>query len=362
MKSLRIFTALFSLCFLSNSFACTGFFLEGSSNALVAKTLDWIFDQGKIYINKRNMHKTAGLVGDQKAATWTSKYMSITLSQDGREFPWEGLNEKGLSVNVFQLIHSVVPEASNPLPAVEVTQWIQYILDTSANVSEAVQNAKKVRISQTMREEAGYQPETTAHYMVCDASSQCAIFEYNNGELDIYEKGKNLAVSALTNNRYEQSLQYYYEHLDDMNDVGNTKSNSLDRFVRAAHWSRNALRYDTTEVSAAFRALRNVAQYNPQMSTQWSMVFELKEQKVHISTARAKALKHITLNQFNPSCLSPVKTLDINSRLSGNLTMEDFNDYSKVENQALLNENALLSFKLKKIMGDYPSTMTRCIE
>lgn len=366
MKHLRIFF-LFIFFFLSFSgYACTGFFVQGSSHPIVAKNLDWMFEQGYIYINKRNVEKRAALIGKQNGVQWVSKYMSLTLTQDGIDFPWEGMNEAGLTVNVFQLPHSLVPFPSDPRPAIEVTQWIQYILDTSKNVNEAIQNAQTVRVSQTARENSdSYGPETTAHYLVCDVTSKCAVFEYIDRELKIYETGKNLPYPALTNNTYESSLNYLSSHLIDKENLDSSKTASFDRFVRATFWSENFQNYKKfgkTEVEYAFRGLQNVSQYYPYMTTHWSMVFELDSQTLNVKTSRAPALKSIHLKQFNPSCTEPAQVLNVNTIVAGNVSTTAFQNYSDAYNQALLNQNDLLSEALKLEMGQYHSIMTRCLE
>jgi penicillin V acylase-like amidase (Ntn superfamily) len=87
-----------ALLYVSTALPCSTFFDSGSEEAVVAKNLDWNSGDGLMFINKRNVRKKGALVGSEIAAAWTSKYMSLTLTETGLEFPWEGLNEKGLSV------------------------------------------------------------------------------------------------------------------------------------------------------------------------------------------------------------------------------------------------------------------------
>jgi len=75
------------------------------------------------------------------AVKWASRYMSVTFTESGREFPWEGLNEAGLSVNIMNLAGSSFPPPSNPRLVINTVQWVQYILDTSSNVDEATLKA-----------------------------------------------------------------------------------------------------------------------------------------------------------------------------------------------------------------------------
>lgn len=114
--------------------------LPQSPNHVLAANMDWATPQGLILISKRDVQKTSALIPvPQVPLTWTSTYMSLTFTETGREFPWEGINEKGLVVNLLQLPKTELPQP-NSLPAINGLQWVQYILDTSWGSSESVQH------------------------------------------------------------------------------------------------------------------------------------------------------------------------------------------------------------------------------
>ena len=71
-----------------------------------------------------------------KPFTWTSRFGSLTFNQYGREFPSGGINEKGLVVELMWLDDTryPAPDGRGELPTL---QWIQYQLDTAANVDDA---------------------------------------------------------------------------------------------------------------------------------------------------------------------------------------------------------------------------------
>jgi len=359
MKLLYTFGVLIFTFFISNGYACTGFFIQGVTDPIVAKTLDWSFDHGLIYINKRNIEKKSGLIGNQKGMVWTSKYMSLTLTQDGRDFPWEGMNEKGLVITSFALDETILPSASDSLAAIEPTQWIQYLLDTSATLNEAIVNAKKIRPSDPVRESEDYW--NPGHYFVCDINSECAVFEYLLGQLVIHRSNKTLPYFALTNDIYEKSVEYFKTHAT--NNLSKLSTSSLDRFVRAVSWSQHFFNYNQpydnqSEINYAFSGLSNVSQN----TTHWRMVFNLSKKTMYLITTKAPIKKMINLQHFNPSCLEPVKILNVNSYFPEELSADDFKDYSDHDNQNLINKSSLLSVKLKKLLGEYPKTMTRCLE
>src|SRR5579859_3343763 len=115
MKQLCIFSICLAF-FADAAYACTTFFVHGSADAVVAKNLDWPSGGGAIYINKRNVRKVAAFIRASTPLTWTSKYKSLTYTETGRDFPWEGINEAGVAVHMLELSSSVVPPANDPRP------------------------------------------------------------------------------------------------------------------------------------------------------------------------------------------------------------------------------------------------------
>ena len=219
MKTLIHLTVVIVFLLPQFVFACTIFLVSNSRDAVVARNRDARDGYGLAFINKRNVRKEAALVGLQPALVWTSKYMSVTFSGLGRDFTGDGMNEAGVSASI--LAHSeggVVPPLSDPRPAIIRSQWIQYILDTSGSVVEAIQQAQKTRLIRN-----GAQ----VHYLVCDSSSQCVTFEYLNGNLVIHT-GANLPYPVLANSTYSQSLNYFADlisHEDPYTILNNQRGN-----------------------------------------------------------------------------------------------------------------------------------------
>lgn len=98
MKNVLILLLLF---FTTNAISCTTFVLKNSNNLVFGRNLDWFSDNGIVVINKLNIKKTALVFPPEKPVTWTSRYGSITFNQFGKEFPFGGINEKGLVVELM---------------------------------------------------------------------------------------------------------------------------------------------------------------------------------------------------------------------------------------------------------------------
>lgn len=330
--------------------ACTAFFLTGSPDSVVAKTLDWFEGRGLIFVNKRDILKHALA---EISFHWKSRYMSLTLTQTGREFPWEGMNEAGLSVNVLELAESLAPPPEDPLPMLEQTQWIQYILDTSATLREAELAARKVRVG----------PTTTVHYFVCDSGGSCGVFEYLGGGLVIHA-GRDLPFPALANDPYESSVRYFRRLIGSEGPLPILRGSSpasLDRFARAALWSESLGATPGGEIRQAFAGLGNVAEATSDLRTYWRMVFALGHQDAYVSTLDAPGIKLVHLGSFDPSCASGTLMLDINSRAGGDVTRH-FQPYSPSANLALVESSRHLRPAEKTAIEIYPEAWTRCQE
>ncbi len=278
-------------------YPCTVFLLPESPDRVMALNMDWPSGTGLIYINKRNVHKQSAFVGTpQVALQWISKYMSITFTQTGLEFPWEGMNEKGVSALLLESSTAILPPTTDPRPAINGIQWVQYILDTSATTAEAVANAQATRVTGSFG--------ALQHYFVCDASGSCASFDYINGSL-VIKQGTTLPYAALTNNPYSQSRQNLTSLLASYTPsqiLALPATDSLTRFAKAALLSSEYLPQEE-EISYAFGALNVVAEPD----TQWKIAFSLANLSVQYTTRTATYVKYIDLQQFDPGCTSGVK-------------------------------------------------------
>lgn len=285
---------------------------------MFGKNYDWMVGDGLVFVNKRDVSKSASLEGTNPAR-WVSRYGSVTFNQYGRENPSGGLNEAGLVIELMWLDETQYP-AEDSRPALDVLEWIQYQLDTSATVAEVIENSEKVRISSLVR----------LHYLVNDKAGNSATIEFLNGKM-VAHHGEALPFSTLTNDTYERSLNY-----SKATAVERARGNgSLERFTRAA---RKADEFGKTEraeaqaINYAFEILDNVAQGN---YTQWRIVYDQKRHKIHFRTLQAPQIKTIDAKAFDYSCGSIVKILDMNAKAAGDVTAK-FTDYTRKANRELI--------------------------
>lgn len=304
---------------------CTTFCFRDGGDWVYGRNYDWNIGYCLITVNKRGAAKTA--FTENNPAKWISKYGSITFNQYGREFPLGGMNETGLVIECMWLRQTQYPHPDSRAELTEL-QWIQYQLDNCASVDEVIASDKTVRI--TSRDMA------PLHFLVCDAKGQAAAVEFLGGKMVVYRKGKNLPVSALANNTYEQSKQLL-ETMDNKKQTGaySSAGYSLNRFIRAA---RGVREWDPgthgSPVGYAFKLLKQVTVSR----TMFSIVYDVKNRRIYYRTKDDSTIRFFNFNGFSFDCRTPVKIRDISLKGKGDETAS-FTDYTFDANLDLIRKS-----------------------
>lgn len=290
MKYKLIITALLFLFAIEIGFGCTTFLIkDSSSNISFGRNFDFPIGQGHIHINYRNMEKSSFIRPPEKPFTWISKYGSVTFNQAGKEFPYGGINEKGLVIEQMWLQEAKYPAPDDRYGLSEL-QWIQYQLDNSATVKEVIDSDTAIRIS--------YMATSYLHFLVSDSKGNDATIEYINGKMVVHQ-GSELPYSILSNCLYQNSLSYKSSiNKSDTIQYNNWTKNSSGRFVKVANLIDN---YNGTSniVDYSFLILENVSQPN---NTQWSIVYDIKNLHIHYKSSLNPARQTIDLNLLDFSC------------------------------------------------------------
>ena len=339
------------LClFLNQTFACTTFCLVGKGEVLFGRNYDWTIGDALVLANKRGVAKTATIIDSDNGAKWISKYGSVTFNQYGRENPTGGMNEMGLVVEQMWLSDTEYPKV-DARPAVGSQEWIQYLLDNSATTSEAIKNAEGMRIESDVK----------VHYLINDKAGNTASVEFLKGTMAVHT-GANLATPTLTNDTYDDSLNYA-KHPD----AAKANSNeSLDRFTRAVKKTKDFDKRslgDQQAVAFAFDVLSDVAQKNPTDTwTQWSIVYDQKRGRIYFRTLQSPQIKSVDTAVFDYACGSPLKMFDMNANESGDVTAK-FTDYTRKANRDLIERSFNGTSFLKSVtamerfyMASYPES------
>jgi penicillin V acylase-like amidase (Ntn superfamily) len=200
MRRILVLTLFLILLYSVPVAACTTFAVTDSRGDIpfVGKSYDWGTQAAMVVANMKGITKKAfpvssGLLDPNKTYTpkvWRSQFNSITFAQYGRDIPISGMNDQGLVVETMELDlsydYGYVPEDATQY--ISSIQWVQYILDNFASVTDFLNEPKDYAIvSLTIY----------AHFMVCDPT-QCAAVEFGTPDTYVIKKSNvPLNVTAL---------------------------------------------------------------------------------------------------------------------------------------------------------------------
>lgn len=323
----RIFALLlFSFIYIQSVHACTTFFICKKGEMIFGRNYDWVSGSGMVCTNQRGLQKTSLSTDDGPAISWVSTYGSITFNQWGKEFPMGGMNERGLVVELMWLDETQYPKPDSR-PSVDCLQWIQYQLDRSATINDVIATDAVLRIAST-----GTAP---LHYLIADATGHAAVIEFLNGKMVVH-KDADLPVAALTNSIYKES-----QAKTAINTAPSFADGSLERFATACSMVNRFEKQDINIpiVDYAFDILATVAQPN----TQWSIVYDLKNKKIHFRSSDFGQIKIVDFSQFDFSCTTKPKTFAINQKQQGDVSGL-FQPFTAEANRAVLEKTARESY------------------
>ena len=341
-----IFCIIF-ICLVSKTGqSCTTFCLDHGDQPVFGRNYDWMVEDGLVIINKRGVTKTAKSGPQDKLLTWTSKYGSATFNQYGREFPMGGMNEAGLVVETMMLNETEYP-LPDSRPAIEILQWIQYQLDNFSTIEEVIASDLHIRIK-------AYGGSPGCHFLICDRSGNCATIEFIGNKL-VYHTKEKMPVKTLTNSIYAELISFWEKDKTPLPD----KYRSVERFIRAATMVKN---YDPKKtenpIDFAFKILRDVAN---ESLTQWSIVYDIADLSIYFRTLENQRIRYFSLKSFDFSCATPVKVLDVNADLSGDITAK-FIDYTYQINRNLIRDAFRETYFLSHLPDHVLDTHSRYAE
>ena len=327
-KIIFLLSLLFVSLIVYPSHACTAFSIKKGNTIFYGENFDWHVKDGLVVVNKRGVKKTPLVFGakGQTIASWVSKYGSITFNTLGREYLHGGMNSKGLFVTGLILKHSQYPPIDSR-PVVTHAQYKQYFLDNCATVEEVMSTQSKIRVYARNQ-------NYPVHFFIGDTTGQCAVIEYLDGKMVIH-KGDRLKVNVLSNSEYEYAVDYLMEHKEFGGDkeVSKSRTNSLDRFVRAATMVQSYYsKPSSSSVDYGFDILASVAQKD---RTVWRIVYDVVNMRIYFRTLLNTKLQYINMKSFDFSCDTPSMVFDLNNTLSGDVS-NYFKEYTQEVNQAFI--------------------------
>lgn len=223
--------SLFSFAALSSpTQACTRAVLKtDEGTVLTGRSMDWVQDIGNnLWAFPRGMHRD-GAAGP-KSLKWESKYGSL-ITTIYEVATVDGINEKGLAINVLYLAESDYGTVGDK-PPMCISMWGQYVLDNFATVEEAVRDLEK----EPFRLVAPVLPNGSpahGHLAITDATGDSAIFEYIDGKLVIHHGPQYTVMTNSPEYSQQLALNRYWEGVGGTTFLPGT-SRASDRFARAS--------------------------------------------------------------------------------------------------------------------------------
>ncbi len=307
---------------LQSASACSTFVFKGPRGELLfGRNLDFPSQHGHIEVNLRGVQKRAFTMPGTPGFAWVSRYGSISLNQNGRDFPYGGMNEAGLVIEQMWLRETVYPDADGRGELMEL-QWIQYQLDTAATVEDVIASDAVVRISRDSF--------TPLHFLVADAKGSVAAIEFLDGVM-VAHRGADLPHAVLTNCRYADSLRYLEAKTANATTYFNDWTrNSSGRFMTAVGAMEDFPARRNRQVPHAFEILRLVSQGS---GTKWSVVYDIRQKEIHIMTLGNRTVRKLRMNEFR---FDPAQTPLYQDIQASSLRRRDFKPWNAAANMALI--------------------------
>ena len=156
--------------------------------------------------------------------------------------------------------------------------------------------------------------DTVDHYLVCDRSGDCAAVEFLDSKT-VFHTGDAMPVKTLTNHAYQKAVQAWQAKRL-------RGDNSLERFGIAADRVTGFQPGEAQQaVDYAFEILdRASGQATGGSPTQWSIVFDAQNLRVHFRTSRNSQIRSLNFAKLNFDCGSQIRMLDVHAPLSGDIS------------------------------------------
>lgn len=293
LKLMAVFIACLQT--MNSAYPCSAIYRKTASDKLqMGANFDWNTRGGIAFLSPRQQAKSARMivVGKGRPAKWVSRYASLTLSQFGRDYPMQGINEAGLAGAV--LMAPAQYPANGPEGNITENLWLQYQLDRFTTVSEVVLHAADFGI---------HKISADLHWILCDKTGECAAIEFIDGRPHIY-KSRDERHNILTNSPYAPAWQSYLDWSSSSRPLPQGYQ-SLARFIRLA-FSQSNPNLKTIEDTLDDVALAGF--------TAWQTVFDLSTQSLKVRV-EGGSWEGITFDFLNLNCSENLPLYELGSGL-----------------------------------------------
>ena len=313
LKALFFVVAFLALCGVNKADACSRILYVGDTTQtanenvlrIVGRSLDWKTPiPTNLYVYPRGMKKQGNNIPG--SVTWTSKYGAVyAVGYDGGIT--EGMNEKGLVINGLFCKGTVYDNSTTVgRPGMSLAMFVGWLLDLNATTPEVVKVLKEHNFNISG---ATFDSGTVSalHWGITDAEGRCAVVEFDNGNINVYE-GQD--IPALTNDPSFPSMNAindYWVKVGGVNMLPGTVK-SPDRFVRGYFFQGHVEK--TNDADLGFSIIRSILMnvsvpylYTAEStepnvsSTQWRSFANLRDKRYYFDIVTNPGVFYIDLNK-----------------------------------------------------------------
>lgn len=298
--------------------ACSRILYVGQDNLrIVGRSLDWktpiptnlyVYPAG---IAKRS-HSKPG------AIEWVSKYGAVyAVGYDGGIT--EGMNEKGLVISGLFCKNAIYETDSiTNRPPMSLAMFVGWLLDLNATTPEVVKCLRERNFSISGSTFDGG-TVSALHWGVTDAEGRCAIFEFVDGNINIYEAQDMPAMTNDPNYPQMTAINDYWTKIGGGNMLPGTVK-SPDRYVRGYYFDTHVDKTGDADLGFAIcrSILKNVSvpylyevESEPNVSsTQWCSFANIRDRRYYFDIVTNMGVFYIDLNKCNLRPGASVMKLD----------------------------------------------------
>lgn len=329
----------------STAMACTGITIKPKDGSIIfARTLEFAIDlKSNIIVMPRGKEFVGTAPGNKPGLHWKTKYGVVGTNAFDLPVTMDGLNEKGLHVGLFYFPGFATYQDPKP-EEIEKTlaPWELgcYLLGSSANVREAVDAAKNVRVANVVQKDMGFVPPV--HYVVTDAAGTSIVLEPIDGKLKVFAN----PLGVMSNS---PSFDWHMTNLSNYVNISSKNLSQVDlagkeihglgqgsgmlglpgdftppsRFVRAVAFSKSALPVDTAKegVLQAFHLLNQFdipngaargLEHGKEVAdrTIWTSAADLKNLRYYFRTFENSRIRMVDFKALNLDAKS-IKTISM---------------------------------------------------
>ena len=206
-------TILLFCCLVSQSLACTGITLRAKDDAIVfGRTMEWgSFDlHSRLVIVPRGHEYQSEMPDGKHGLTWKTVHGAVGLDAVNKDLILDGMNEKGLCVNVFY--HPGYAEYPTYDPAqgartLGSLDVCQYLLTTCRSVEEVRDALAKVRIVGVVEPAIGI--AAPIHLMVTEPGGKAIVIEFTAGTVKIHDAPLGVITNSPNYDWHTTNLRNY---------------------------------------------------------------------------------------------------------------------------------------------------------